>query len=473
MRYASSILNIAIFFAINSCTFIRNNNEPAGLKIGIAKVNYTPPVGVDLYGNYRDKDYASRGLHDTLYGKAIVVQGANNEKAAILMVDICTISDSLDNVLRAYISENTGIKTSHILIHATHTHSGPTSDAKAPGVIGYLKNAANAVILANSNLKPGSFAIGRTNESRVSFNRRLKATDGTTHMVWEKFAPGYIVGPLGPVDTELLAVAIAQNGVNTGSIVNFGCHPTTLTGNNWLYSADYPGYISEAIGKLQGPNHLSIFLNAPCGNITQVDYRVGFPDTYQECQRIGYILGVSALEAMSKAETVKGGEVEVSNNKVGLKRITITDEQLNWATGVMEKVKREGMPPLQADGIPDEMFARQWIEMYKNQNKVDSLEVMVVRIGDLAIVGLPGEVFCEFGMEIKAKSPCKNTLVMGLTNYGDYYFPTKESFTQGTKGFIPMVTGYETTPGSTIHEIGAGEKLVESALAQLNILFNR
>ena len=110
------------------------------------------------------------------------------------------------------------------------------------------------------------------------------------------------------------------------------------------------------------------------------------------------------------------------------------------------------MPPAQADGIPN------------------SLEVMVTRIGGVAFVGLPGEVFCEFGMEIKKASPFENTLVMGLTNDNRDYFPTKISFTQGPEGFTPMITGYETTPGSTLYEPGSGEKLAESAIRQLEKL---
>jgi len=222
---------------------------------------------------------------------------------------------------------------------------------------------------------------------------------------------------------------------------------------------------------VKGKDYLPLFFNGCCGNVTQVDYRIGFPDTYQECQRIGYILGVSALEAMRNAEIVASDRIVVSKEMVPVKRITITDEQLEWAKAVMKKVEKEGMPPLQADGIPDAQYAKDWIEMRKNQDIVDSLEVMVIRIGDVAFVGLPGEMFNEFGVDIKSQSPCKHTIVTGLTNDSREYFPTKASFTQGPKGFTPMITGYETTPGSTKYEIGAGEKLAASAVTQLKRIF--
>ena len=291
-------------------------------------------------------------------------------------------------------------------------------------------------------------------------------------MCWEKFKPGYVTGPLGPVDTEMITISIEQKGKPVGVIVNFGCHATTLTGNNWLYSADYPGYLVESLRRAKGKSYIPLFLNGPCGNVTQVDYKVGFPDTYQECQRIGYILGVSAMEAIQNEVVVTGDIIDVSKEMVPVKRMTITEEQLKWAKAVMKKVEKEGMPPLQADGIPDAEYAQDWIKMYETQNKVDSLEVMVVRIGDLAFVGLPGEIFCDFGIEIKKESAFKNTLVMGLTNDAKDYFPTKISFTQGPKGFTPMITGYETTPGTTKYDIGAGEKLTESAISQLKRLHN-
>jgi neutral ceramidase len=438
---------------------------------GIAEVNYTPEVGLDLVGNYRGDDYASRGVHDFLFARALVASIPKVEKIALLTVDICMIFKESVEMMRSYIASKTDIRPGNIMIHATHTHSGPRSNLDAPKAKEYLRKAADAVILANQRLKSTVLSVGHAKEDRVSFNRRLKCIDGTTHMCWEKLEPGFVIEPWGPKDPEIITLSIEQEGNQTGAIINFGCHATTLTGNNWLYSADYPGYLVESIRRVKGKDFLPLFFNGPCGNVTQVDYKRGFPDTYQECQRIGYLLGVSALEAIKNQEIISGDRIEVSKEMVPLKRITITEEQLKWANNVMKKVEIEGMPPIQPDGQPDAYYAKEWLEMYKNQNIIDSLEVMVIRLGDVAFVGLPGEIFCEFGMDIKAQSPFRNTIVMELANDNKKYFPTKVSFTQGPKGFTPMITGYETTPGTTLYEIGSGEKLAESAINQLKRIF--
>lgn len=461
---------VNVFF-MPSCSGGTQHRDQSPIQLGIAEINYTPEVGLDLVGNYRGDDYASRGVHDSLYAKAIVAANSKGEKVALLSIDICSMTHEPVEFLREYIAAKTDIQPGNIMIHATHTHSGPRSDLDAPKAREYLLKAAGAVILADKNLTPTKLFTGRAEEDRVSFNRRLKCIDGTTHMCWEKFEPGFVIGPLGPIDPELITLSLEQEGKPTGVIVNFGCHATTLTGNNWLYSADYPGYITESLRRVRGKDYIPVFLNGCCGNVTQVDYRVGFIDTYQECQRIGYILGATALEAINNQEPVLGDMIAVSSEMVPLKHIAISEEQFAWAIAIKKKIDSEGMPPLQADGIPDEEYALQWLKMYETQNEIDSLEVMVIRIADIAFVGLPGEMFTEFGMDIKFRSPFKSTIVMGLTNNNMAYFPTRDSYTQGPEGFTPMITGYETTPGTSLYEIGAGEKLAESAVKQLNELF--
>ena len=473
MKYPGKKLFIVVslvLVTIQSCDMEKSTTD-SGFMIGIAESNYTPEVGLDLVGNYRGDDYASRGIHDSLYARAIVARGENGVKAAVLTIDICILHKESTDYMKAYIEEKTGIKMDHIMILATHTHSGPKSELSAPKAREYLLKAADAVVLADGNLAPSTLAVGRSTEDRISHNRRLMGKDGKVHMTWESLDPELVEGPLGTKDPEVITFTVNQAGKEIGSIVNFGCHVTNLTGSNWLYSADYPGYMVESIRKIKGEDYLPMFFNGACGNVTQINPEYGFVDTYQEAQRIGYMLGVGALEAINKQEAVSGGVVLVSQENVPLKRLTITDEQLAWAEKVMERVAREGMPPIQQDGIPEEQYAENWIKMHKVQDQVDDVMVQVIRIGDLAFVGLPGEPFNEFGVDIKTKSPSPNTMVMGLANDYTSYFPTEVSFSQGPPGFTPYISGYETTPGSTIYEIGSGEALAASAIRQLEELF--
>jgi len=88
------------------------------------------------------------------------------------------------------------------------------------------------------------------------------------------------------------------------------------------------------------------------------------------------------------------------------------------------------------------------------------VEVQVFRLDrDTALVGLPGEIFCDLGLAIKRASPFPRTLVMSLCNDRPGYVPTKKAFAEGS---------YEVLNSRV--QPGGGERLVESALTLLRQL---
>jgi hypothetical protein len=140
----------------------------------------------------------------------------------------------------------------------------------------------------------------------------------------------------------------------------------------------------------------------------------------------------------------------------------LTVEQLAWARKVQAESAGKDAPRGQIDGIPDLLFARDQLELAERPQPCRA-EVQVFRIGDLAVVGLPGEFFVEYGLEIKKLSPARVTFVVGLANGCVGYVPTPEAFAQG---------GYEPTPWRYSRLAPeAGSACVESAGQQLASLF--
>ncbi len=58
-------------------------------------------------------------------------------------------------------------------------------------------------------------------------------------------------------------------------------------------------------------------------------------------------------------------------------------------------------------------------------------EVQAIRVGDWALVGLPGELFVEYALNIDARSPFQETAVMAYTNGVPGYIPTADAFAEG------------------------------------------
>jgi hypothetical protein len=96
------------------------------LKIGVARVDYTPALGLPLMGNFRD-DYGARGIHDPLYSRALVFQDSAGTKVALLSLDICMIDRNNASLMRRFIASQTDLRPENIIIAATHTHSGPAA----------------------------------------------------------------------------------------------------------------------------------------------------------------------------------------------------------------------------------------------------------------------------------------------------------------------------------------------------------
>ena len=439
------------------------------LQVGIAQVDYTPELGLPLLGNFRD-DYGARGVHDPLCARALVFQDAVGTKVALLSIDICMIDRDNTAFMRRCIAAQTDLPPENILIAATHTHSAPSPlrlgtlpKADDAAVERFLSKAATAAVVANQRLRPSRLVFGLSREGRLSFNRRLRCRDGKTHMNWESLDPGFVIEPLGPTDPQVISLAVEQDGQPAAMLVNFPLHPAILAGDNWLYSADYPGYLAETLRRLSHDACVTAFFNGCCGNVNHVDYTQTAPGRgFQMCERVGYMLGVAAWEAYRGAVPIAADRLRISREKVPLQRLKISEAQHRWAEEVLAKSK-DNPARGQVDGLPDEHYARMWSEMHAKQEASDAAEVCALRIGDLGIVTLPGEMFCEFGLEIKRQSPAQHTIVIELANDAIGYLPTPEAFAQG---------GYEPTTGTTLYESEAGQQLTASALGQLHKLFS-
>jgi neutral ceramidase len=82
--------------------------------------------------------------------------------------------------------------------------------------------------------------------------------------------------------------------------------------------------------------------------------------------------------------------------------------------------------------------------------------VQALRIGDLALVSAPGELFVELGLEIKRRSPFGQTMVLELANDSAGYLPARRAYEEGA---------YE--PEASLFGPGVGEQIVEAALGLL------
>ncbi len=415
------------------------------------------------------------------------------EDAIVAELDICMVTHHQADAIRAAVSEATGIPVSHVRVTATHTHAAPvTSEVSGSGwmteglehIDAYMTVAtdkiAGAAREARSRLVPVRVGFAR-GSSPLGVNRRAARPDGGVRLG---------LNPAGPVDHTVRVVRLddeADHAVAT--IVQYSAHPTILAGGNRFVSPDYPGVTRRVVESAVGGRCL--FLQGTPGDIGPCET---FVDVLEPVDRLGTMLGHDAAGTAMRA-TARLHRQRPARNQDPSTWLTFHEyEPQPPADGTLRVERRLIEAPVREDlGDPVELRTRTnallaelraaqmrgasdfEIRELRVQTKGASfraeraeaiagrasfpLEIHGLRIGPVALVGVPVEPFIELGLRIESLSPFPMTLVSGYTNGYRNYLPTAAEWARG---------GYEIDSSPFRPE--AADLYVEAASAVLSAL---
>jgi neutral ceramidase len=432
------------------------------LKIGAAAVRITPPIGVPLAGQYFDR--GATGVHDDLFAKALVIEKAG-VRVAIVSCDLVDIGTNLVPEVRKMAFRSTGIPEDHIMVSATHSHTGPvipspgnmnSSQGKMPEVLTeYISKLpeliSESIRLANNNLKPAVLSFGLGHEETISFNRRFFMTDGTVGWNPGKLNP-LIIKPAGPIDPDVAVLyAESTDGKPLSTYVNFALHLDIAGGLE--ISADMPFTLSKILGEVKNREMITMFAQGCCGNINHLNVKTAEKQSgYAEAERIGTVLAGEVIKTYTRLKPLNVSIISVKSEIVPLPLADISKDDLPWARKIASKYGKPDAAPFM-----DMVKAFKIIEIYDRKDKPVDAEIQVIAIGDsCAIVSLPGEIFAELGMYIKSRSPYPYTIVEELANVSIDYIPDMKACMEGN---------YE--PVSSRCAPGSGELLAKKAVEML------
>lgn len=397
------------------------------LRAGIAQIDVTPPVGVELSG-YAGRTKPSQAVHDRLYARALVLE-SDRERVAIVSADLLGFAQDFVDRVRSQVEASCGIPASHLMLAATHTHSGPATmplrgcGKPNPDYLAELEmKLVGLVAPAIESLQPArlGFAMGE-----ISLGRDRRHEPPKDDPAWT-----------GLVDPEVAVMRVDDEKKEPICIVmNYGCH-AVAEGAVYEISADYPGY---AVRKVQEemPGTMAVFLNGAGGDINP-RIRGG----YQAAAETGHALAREVLRVARDSEST--GEIEIG---AGQKMVDFPQQPLptlEKARENLESQERE-LDSAEKSGVsPGELrwkvayrdWAREVLDMVEaGQQPRVSGEIQTIRLGEAALVGLPGEPFAELGLRIKFRSPFEPTLLVGYANGCVAYLPTEQAFAEG--GYEP------------------------------------
>jgi neutral ceramidase len=455
------------------------------MKAGFSKLVITPELGTLMEGHPGTKK--AQGVRDNLYVRVAAI-GYEVEILVFASLDVLFVETESVQYIKRTVAQKAGIKPDNIFISATHTHSGPMTTGlfgkdQESGYIGFMHSQTiEAIIKAINNMQECSMGFGRTDVKGFAFNARFIMNNGKIETHPFKFNKS-IVQPEGPVDDSLSFLYFYNTDSELmGGIINYANHPQVMERQNACISADFPGEMERGIVNRQGYEAIILFLNGTCGNICPVNAM----DT-SKCEvgekwltYMGACLAEKANSLLLNRSMIKSIGLKCISKEVELKIREIPEDLVRQATEFLKHHNEEDKLLVSNYGVEEEGTEFLSLEEYINTNEwlvqqytdilllkkirdrssTQRIMLSVLEIGGIAVVLLPFEVFVEFGLEIKGRSPYKDTIVAELTNGSYGYIPTEKAFER--EG------GYETiTLRSSRFEKASGRIIVDTVISML------
>ena len=429
------------------------------LKAGAASVVITPPVGVDLCG-FGAREAASVALHDDLYAGALYLE--SNLPLLIMTCDLIGLDDSSVAEIRQEISALTGIPADNIMIGCSHTHSGPATPCiRSLGKV----DPEYFAVLKRKLIGLGKMAFDQRQPAALGYLREPVAVGINRRTVQ---AGQVVIGRNDAGVTTPWADVIAVDTMEGKPLARYfvhAAHAVTLSGLD--ITADWPGYARRAVEAVYGEGCVAMFGQGCCGNINS-DPR----GTYEIAETQGRVMAGAVVKAaeycLKEAELTLGCASEVLQLPC-FDPPTVADAQAQLAsireTAAARENPNRGIAMMDAGDI-------EWAERILELSKAGatgltrSFEVQAMRIGDFGLVGLPGEVFVEYALNMDRAPGYKETATMAYTNGNVGYVPTAAAHAEG---------GYEVTHairfyGDTMLRPESEQMIVECGLRLLHSL---
>jgi len=425
------------------------------LKIGAAEIDITPPLGTHLAGAAMGERRPARSILDPLFARAAVF-AAGDRQVAVVALDTIAITRAHTDRIRDG-ARRLGFEPDAVLVHALQNHSAPSVGGlmldpdypleRSPeleyldGTDGaYSRRVADAAVAAieqaSRTLQPAQVGAGRAVRDDLAFNRRAITRGGQVRMPWFYSGAQKPLGPTdicyleGPADPEVGVWAARTDASDLPlTLLHFTCHPVNLFAtDHHVVSADWPGAWAAALRARRGARTVPLVLNGCCGNINP--WPAFTPDFRPDHRRMGDALAETADRVLRQLRFAPTDRLDWRTVRLGLDYRDIPAARLAEVNRILTDhpaPQWQDQPPHAVDPTWFLAASTRSAELVRRRWPKFPYEIQVFRIGDTAIVSLPGEPFVEGQLAIKTGSPAAHTFVAHMTTQYVGYVPTREA----------------------------------------------
>jgi hypothetical protein len=379
----------------------------AKIRAGFGEKVITPPMGIELsgYGFYLERKAES--VLDDLKARALFLDDGR-KRLLLISCDLVGFAVSTADAIRDAVSKAAKVPVPDIMLACTHTHTGPAT-MPLPGIgemdPSYMEALPAAIVeaavAAAADAAPAEFSYSFEALEPLGYNRRKDS--------FEDIDP-------------YLKIGYFERGEGDILLLSYACHAVVL-GRTTQVSADWPG---AAVRAVEATGRRAIVLQGFCGDVDPVTQLNRWGEgSAEDLALYGRIIADRALKSRRYARTPPDARLRTSERSI----------EIPLAVPPRERIDDMGKLFLEKNGrfpLADK-FEREWrkraYEAYAALSRkpfIDDIPIQAVDIGGLEMIGLPGEVFSRFGLNLKAAHPA--LIPVGYANGDAGYFPSRGAF---------------------------------------------
>lgn len=406
-----------------------------GLRVGEGIANITPPLGIELGGFHRPPGNERRveGIRQQSFVRALVMEHQGT-RVALVSLDVVGVGQAIATRTRQAVAKETNIPADNVRLCATHTHSTPgfiflrqwgkTSPEYMATVEGQV---VRAVASAVEDLAPAQVSLGKSRVVGGNFNRTSKTwqTDGeftakSTHdSRW--------------LDTMLHVLHFARPGGHRDLLwYHFSAHPVCFADE--LAGPDFPGMVNQLLKKSHGLS--PAYLQGHAGDVNPGDGSPWRGDADETSSAVHQAI----TQALDKAQVI---DVD-----------SLISQRLPHSIPFDMPLFTQWLKQYQDD--PAQCASGQWVDArfakawYDDNTKRDLKQttldrtISALKLGPLAMVFHPTELYSYYGLSVRERSPVADTLVVGYTDGLTGYLADPTAYATGDYGAftVPKILDY-------------------------------
>ncbi len=441
-------------------------------QFGFAKADITPRPGVELCGFGPFINRRGLWVRDRLWARAMAVR-QDDTTLVVVSNDLVGVTPEITARVRQYVREETGLPGDAVMVHCTHTHSGPATiplngwgHPDVPYLETLPRRIARACVDAVEHLTEATLRYAAAPCEGIALNREYDRDAPPLEEVlrddWRPAKPEL-------TDTVTHVGVVEARGRVLGFFSYFGCHPVVCCAETHAIHGDFCGVATGWLER-EHPGAVGLFLQGAFGDQNTCVVHKPEGESLLALDVIASRYARQVRAGMQQAQPLAIDTLAGAARPFTPSRLPLSADDLRAQIAAQEAI-------LHAPGADDADGAVRMaaVELLANRQllqRVEAGESLVTttglhgfRLGPLALLGTPYEVFHAIKADIVAGARAPIPLMLGITNDEQGYAPDRATAQRGGYAAqrVPQILGM--LPYAQIHdELVAGVLQLEARL---------